>query len=93
MRDEGSEEGGGADLIEGYRSCELHGWASGSRDDLQFWHTIRMSVANVARIHLAKFFHCLRSVSAGVNHAGIWSASARHCMREGGRSLSAMGDS
>lgn len=64
----------------------------GPRDDLQFWHTIRMSVAKVARIHRAKFFHCLRSVSEGVNHAGIWSASARDCMREGGRS-SSMGDS
>lgn len=91
MRDEGSEEGGGTDLVEGYRSCELHGWTSGSRDDLQFWHTIKTSVANVARIHRAKFFHCLRSVSAGVNHAGIWSVSARDCMREGGRSSSAMG--
>lgn len=34
MRDEGSEEGGGTDLIEGYRSCELHGWASGPRGRL-----------------------------------------------------------
>lgn len=63
----------------------------GPRDDLQFWHTIRTSVAKVASIHRAKFFHCLRFVSAGVNHAGIWSASARDCMREGGRS-SSMGD-
>lgn len=60
----------------------------GPRDYLQFWHTIRTSVAKVARIHRAKFFHCLRFVSAGVNHAGIWSASARDCMREGGRSSS-----
>lgn len=85
MRDERGEKGSGAELIEGCRRDVSHmARVYLPSEDLQFWHTIRMRVAKVARIHRAKFFHCLRSVSEGVNHGGMRSAFARASMREGG---------
>lgn len=87
MRDERGEKGSGAELIEGCRRAVSYMvLVCLRREDLQFWHTIKTRVAKVARIHRAKFFHCLRSVSEGVNHDGMRSAFARDCMREGGGS-------